>query len=42
MTAQAVQTEEHDENQIDVSSECDNGAESDAIQVEHAAVVDAV
>jgi hypothetical protein len=42
MTAQAVQTKEHDENQIEVSSERDNGAESDAIQVEHTAVEDVV
>jgi hypothetical protein len=38
-SAQAVQTKEHDEKQDGVGSECDNGAESDAVQVEHTAVV---
>jgi hypothetical protein len=33
MSAQAIQTKEHDEKQDDVGSECDNGAESDAVQV---------
>jgi hypothetical protein len=35
MSAQAVQTKEHDEKQGGVGSECDSGAESDAVQVEH-------
>jgi hypothetical protein len=33
MTAQAGQTKKHDEKQDKVSNECDNGAESDALQV---------
>ena len=33
--AAAVQTEEHGEKQNDVGGECDNCAESDAVQVEH-------
>lgn len=37
MSAQAVETKEHDEKQDGVSGECDNGAESDAVQVEHTA-----
>jgi hypothetical protein len=37
MSSQAVQTKEHDEKQDSVGSECDNGAESDAVQVEHTA-----
>jgi hypothetical protein len=42
MTAHAVQTQEHDENQIDVGNECDNSAESDAVQVVHTASEDVV
>jgi hypothetical protein len=42
MSAQAVQTKEHDEKQDDVGSECDNGAESDAVQVVHTAVEEVV
>jgi len=38
MTAQAVQTKEHDEEQDDIGSKWYSGAEFDAIQVEHAAV----
>lgn len=37
MSAQAVQTNEHDKKQNGVSSECDNAAESDAVQVVHTA-----
>ena len=37
MSAQAVQTKEHDEKQDGVCDKCDNGAESDAVQVEHTA-----
>ena len=33
MSAQAVQTKEHDEEQDSVGSECDNRAESDAVQI---------
>ena len=42
MSAQAVQTKEHDEKQDGVGGECDDGAESDAVQVEHTAVGDVV
>ena len=35
--AAAVQTKEHDEKQNAVGDECDNSAESDAVQVEHTA-----
>ena len=35
--ATAVQTKEHDEKQNDVGDECDNSAESDAVQVEDTA-----
>ena len=35
--AAAVQTEEHDEKQNGVGGECDNSAESDAVEVEHTA-----
>jgi hypothetical protein len=38
MSAQAVQTKKHDEKQDGVDSECDNRAESDAVQVEHTAI----
>jgi hypothetical protein len=38
MSAQAVQTKEHDEKQDGVGSEYDSGAESDAVQVEHTTV----
>ena len=37
--AQAVQTNEHDENQDAVSSKYGNGTESDAVQLEHTAPV---
>jgi hypothetical protein len=38
-SAQVVQTKEHDEKQDGVSSECNNSAESDTVQVEYTAVV---
>jgi len=38
----AVQTEEHDQKQNDVGDECDNCAESDAVQVEHTAGAEGV
>jgi hypothetical protein len=41
-SAQAVQTKEHEEKQHSVGGECDNGAESDAVQVVHTAVEDVV
>jgi hypothetical protein len=38
MTSQAVQTKEHDEKHYDIGDKCDNGAESDAVQVKHTAL----
>jgi hypothetical protein len=38
MSTQAVQTKEHDKKQNGVGSECNNGAESDTVQVERTAV----
>ncbi len=38
MTAQAVQTEEHDDNQDDVIGKCGNSAEFDAFQLRHTAM----
>ena len=37
MTAQAVQTNEHDEKQNDVGDECDDCTESDTVKVVHTA-----
>ncbi len=42
MTAQAVQTKEHDEEQDDIGGECGNGAEFEATQVGYAIVDDTV
>lgn len=42
MSAQAVQTKEHEEEQDGVGNKSDNGAESDTVQVEHTAFWDAV
>ncbi len=41
MTAQAVQTKEHDEKQDDVSGKFGNGAEFDAVQL-HITAIDYV
>jgi len=38
MMTQVVQTKEHDEKHYDIGDKCDNGAESDAVQVEHTAL----
>ena len=38
MTAQAVQTEEHDDNQDDVIGKCGNSADFDAVQLHHTAL----
>jgi hypothetical protein len=38
ISAQAVQTKEHDEKQDGVGNECNDGADFDAVQVERTAV----
>jgi len=42
LSPQAVQTKEHDEKQDGVGNECDNGAESDTVQVYLTALIDVV